>query len=80
MQKATVFDVAKLAGVSIRAVSCVVNREPNVVYATQERIGLAIEKLNYEHNQTARNLVSHRLANSQLAKESPGSVTRAAPD
>ena len=62
MQKATVFDVAKLAGVSIKTVSRVVNSEPNVGYATQERVGVAIEKLNYEPNQAARNLASHRLA------------------
>ena len=64
MQKASGFDVAKLAGVSIRTVSRVVNREPNVDYATQKRVGLAIEKLNYEHNQMARNLASRRLAKS----------------
>ena len=62
MQKATVFDVAKLAGVSIKTVSRVVNREPNVRNGTQERVVLAISMLNYEPNQAARNLASHRLA------------------
>ena len=64
MQKASGFDVAKLAGVSIRTVSRVVNREPNVDYSTQKRVVLAIEKLNYEPNQAARNLASFRLAKS----------------
>lgn len=60
MPTATVFDVAKLAGVSIKTVSRVVNREPNVRASTKERVDRAIAELNYRPNQSARILASHR--------------------
>jgi LacI family transcriptional regulator len=60
MTKATIFEVAELAGVSIKTVSRVVNREPNVRPATAERVEKAIAKLNYRPDQSARNLASHR--------------------
>lgn len=60
MQKATVFDVAKLAGVSIKTVSRVVNDEPNVRVSTQERVDHAIAELNYCPSQAARHLASQR--------------------
>lgn len=60
MPKATIFDVAKLAGVSFKTVSRVVNREPNVRASTRERVEEAIAELNYRPDQAARNLASHR--------------------
>ena len=62
MAKATVFDVAELAGVSIKTVSRVVNSEPHVRPATKERVdhAIAIAKLDYEPNQFARFLASQR--------------------
>src|SRR5210317_1154161 len=60
MPKATIFDVAELAGVSIKTVSRVVNNEPNVRASTQERVEKAIEELNYWPDQSARNLASQR--------------------
>ncbi|HEY5641263.1 MAG TPA: LacI family DNA-binding transcriptional regulator [Woeseiaceae bacterium] len=60
MPKATIFEVAKLAGVSIKTVSRVVNHEPNVRESTRERVERAIAKLNYRPDQSARNLASHR--------------------
>ncbi len=60
MSKATIFDVAELAGVSIKTVSRVVNREPNVRDSTRERVEKAIAKLDYRPDQSARNLASHR--------------------
>ena len=60
MAKATIFDVAKLAGVSIKTVSRVVNQEPNVRSTTKERVDKAIAELNYRPDQSARNLASHR--------------------
>lgn len=60
MSKVTIFDVAKAAGVSIKTVSRVVNREPNVRESTQERVEAAIAKLNYRPDQSARNLASSR--------------------
>ncbi|MEM7081649.1 MAG: LacI family DNA-binding transcriptional regulator [Pseudomonadota bacterium] len=56
----TIDDVARLAGVSIKTVSRVVNREPNVRASTQEKVAAAIKQLNYTPNQSARNLASHR--------------------
>jgi LacI family transcriptional regulator len=60
MPKATIFDVAKLANVSIKTVSRVVNREPNVRASTAEKVQQAISQLNYRPDQSARNLASHR--------------------
>lgn len=59
MSKATINDVAELAGVSIKTVSRVVNQEPNVRESTKGRVEAAIAKLNYRPNQSARNLASH---------------------
>ena len=58
--KSTIFDVAQRAGVSIKTVSRVVNREPNVRDVTRERVERAIDELNYRPDQSARNLASHR--------------------
>ena len=60
MHRATLEDVATLAGVSIKTVSRVVNKEPNVSPATQEKVTAAIEALNYKPNLSARNLASQR--------------------
>lgn len=60
MNKVTIDDVAGLAGVSIKTVSRVVNREPNVRDSTREKVERAIAELDYRPNQSARNLASHR--------------------
>ncbi len=60
MSKATIDDVARLAGVSIKTVSRVVNREQNVRESTRERVQRAISELNYRPNLSARNLASLR--------------------
>lgn len=60
MRKATIFDVAKLAGVSIKTVSRVVNHEPNVRASTRAKVNKAVAALNYRPDQSARNLASHR--------------------
>lgn len=60
MPKATIDDVARLAGVSPKTVSRVVNREPNVRLSTREKVEKAIAALDYRPNQFARNLASHR--------------------
>jgi len=60
MPKATINDVAKLAGVSIKTVSRVANLEPNVRESTRAKVEKAIAKLNYRPNQSARNLASNR--------------------
>ena len=66
--KATVFDVAKLAGVSIKTVSRVVNSEPNVRPATQERVDQAIAELNYLPSEAARRLARQRQSTISPAK------------
>jgi LacI family transcriptional regulator len=60
MPKPTIFDVAKVAGVSIKTVSRVVNHEPNVRNTTRTRVEEAIAVLNYRPDQSARNLASRR--------------------
>lgn len=60
MSKVTIDDVAKVAGVSIKTVSRVVNREPNVRESTRHLVEKAIADLHYRPNQSARNLASHR--------------------
>jgi LacI family transcriptional regulator len=57
--KVTIDDVAKHAGVSIKTVSRVVNREPNVREETRSKVERAIDELNYQPNKAARNLASH---------------------
>ena len=58
--KTTIDDVAELAGVSIKTVSRVVNREPNVRDSTRDKVEKAVTKLNYRPNLSARSLASHR--------------------
>ena len=60
MARATIDDVAELAGVSIKTVSRVVNREPNVRQSTRDKVDEAIAELNYRPNMSARSLASHR--------------------
>jgi len=60
MPRATIDDVAELAGVSIKTVSRVVNQEPNVREETREKVEKAIAQLHYRPNLSARNLASQR--------------------
>lgn len=57
---ATIFDVARLAGVSHQTVSRVLNDLPNVRPATRERVEQAIRQLRYVPSQAARALVTRR--------------------
>jgi LacI family transcriptional regulator len=56
----TIDDVADLAGVSIKTVSRVLNREPHVRAATREKVLAAVEQLNYRPNVSARALAGSR--------------------
>lgn len=49
-------DVAKLAGVSLKTVSRVVNKEPSVRSSTLERVNEAIATLGFQRNDLARSL------------------------
>ncbi len=57
---ATPHDVARLAGVSIKTVSNVVNDYPHIRPATRERVEQAIAELGYTPNRAARSLVTRR--------------------
>jgi LacI family transcriptional regulator len=52
----TMDDVARLAGVSLKTVSRVVNGEAGVAEATTERVQAAIASLNFRRNEIARSL------------------------
>ena len=71
MAKATIDDVAELAGVSIKTVSRVVNREPNVRESTRAKVERAVAKLNYRPNQSAQNLASQHARLIVLAYDDP---------
>ncbi|MDO9396853.1 MAG: LacI family DNA-binding transcriptional regulator, partial [Herbiconiux sp.] len=59
-RQATIFDVARLAGVSHQTVSRVLNDLPNVRPATKARVQDAIKKLRYVPSPAARALVTRR--------------------
>jgi len=71
MTRATIDDVAELAGVSIKTVSRVVNQEPNVRDATRAKVEKAIARLNYRPNLSARNLASQRARVIALVYDDP---------
>jgi LacI family transcriptional regulator len=56
----TINDVAKHAGVSIKTVSRVLNREPKVRDSTRERVEAAISQLKYRPNSPGRMLAGSR--------------------
>ncbi|MFN3949697.1 LacI family DNA-binding transcriptional regulator [Microbacterium sp.] len=64
---ATLHDVARLASVSIKTVSNVINDRPNIRATTRERVEKAIAELGYTPNLTARNLRSGRTGAIALA-------------
>jgi LacI family transcriptional regulator len=58
--KATINDVAKQAGVSIKTVSRVMNNEASVKPTTKEKVLSAVKALNYRPNLAARNLAGNK--------------------
>jgi LacI family transcriptional regulator len=60
LKKANINDVARLADVSIKTVSRVLNHEPKVRKSTQERVLEAMETLKYSPNSSARRLAGNR--------------------
>ena len=58
--RATIIDVARDAGVSIKTVSRVVNGEPNVRDSTRAKVLSAIRALDYQPNAAARGLSGRR--------------------
>ncbi|MDE1987346.1 MAG: LacI family DNA-binding transcriptional regulator [Alphaproteobacteria bacterium] len=57
---ASIYDVARRAGVSIKTVSRVVNRQANVSDATRKAVMEAVDALSYRPNVFARGLASER--------------------
>ena len=58
--KVTIHEVARLSGVSIKTVSRVLNREPNVKNDTRVRVQEAVAALNYRPNISARSLAGSK--------------------
>lgn len=68
---ATMKDVAKRAGVSLKTVSRVINREASVQPATRERVMRAVEALGYRPDLSARSLRSARAYAIGLVYDNP---------
>lgn len=60
MTRATIDDVARMAGTSTKTVSRVLNNEPNVRDSMRERVLSAIAALNYRPLTSARSLATNR--------------------
>ena len=54
--KHTIYDIARLAGVSGKTVSRVLNNEPSVSPATRDRVSRIIEELGYQPHHGARSM------------------------
>lgn len=70
MSRATVYDVAELAEVSIKTVSRVVNGEPNVRASTKQRVDRAIAELDYRPSEAAQRLAQQRALAESLKQQS----------
>ena len=60
IMKATITDVAKRAGVSMKTVSRVLNNEPNVAEKTRARVKAIADELRYSPNLAARGLATSK--------------------
>ena len=60
MAAVTIYDVARLAGVSIKTVSRVMNSEPNVRPATRQQVSAAAAELGYSPSLSARSLAGSK--------------------
>ena len=58
VQEVTIYDIAKMAGVSPSTVSRVVNDKPNVKKATRAKVLKLLQEYGYTVNETARGLVT----------------------
>lgn len=71
MKRATIMDVAELAGVSTKTVSRVTNCEPHVRASTRHRVIVAIEALHYQPDENARQMAFRRAGNSKGTPAAP---------
>ena len=69
--KATINDVAKQAGVSIKTVSRVMNNEPSVRQPTREKVMEVVKSLNYKPNLAARNLAGTKAYSIAFVYDNP---------
>jgi LacI family transcriptional regulator len=60
IKRATIYDVAEMAGVSYQTVSRVINNNPNVSSKTRNRVLKVIKDLNYQPNRAAQVLNTQR--------------------
>ena len=67
----TIGDVSRAAGVSIKTVSRVLNKEKYVAKATQERVQKAVDTLGFRPNFAARALAGHRSFQIALIYDNP---------
>lgn len=79
----TIYDVARLAGVSHQTVSRLVKGDSGIRPANRERVLKALDELNYRPNLTARSLAtsrSHRVAalTQEITQVGPGKVAQGA--
>lgn len=58
---ATLNEIANILGISKSTVSRVINNDPNVKYATRERVWKVIRELNYKPNIIARSMITGSL-------------------
>lgn len=58
MRDATIYDIARAAGVSASTVSRVINKKPGIKQATRELVEGYLEQFNYSPNEAARGLVN----------------------
>jgi len=70
-QRPSIYDVAKLAGVSHMTVSRVLNDHPNIRESTRERVLAAIEEMNYTRSSIARALATRRAMRIGVIVDSP---------
>ena len=54
----TIYDIARMAGVSASTVSRVVNNKPGIKEETRKQILALLEQYDYSPNETARGLVN----------------------
>lgn len=74
LRRSTITDVARLANVSIKTVSRVVRREPNVSEKTRVTVQSAIDELNYRPTISARSSTSARSYTIGLILDNPQSA------
>src|SRR5699024_2891748 len=70
-RRASIYDVAKLAGVSHMTVSRVLNGHPNIREVTRDRVLAAIEETNYTRSSIARALATQRAMRIGVLVDSP---------